>query len=128
MGQLFGIIPWDDSKDVFGNIGGGLADLGNGLSGAVTTATDWVADNTVEKLPAWDSSKGVTENISGGVKDGIDTVVKTVEDVAGGAFSTLKKYWYVPVIVGGVIIGYRLLTRPNPALIAALSKIRLPEN
>ena len=109
MTALFGFIPWDDSKGVFENIGGGIA------------------DNTVEKIPGWDDSKGVTDNIVGGVKDGVDSAVKAVQDVARGPLDALKKYWYVPVIIGGVIIGYKLLTKPNPQLMAALSKIRMPE-
>lgn len=109
MGEIFGI-PWDDSKGFWDNVGGGIA------------------DNTVEKLPAWDSSKGVTENISGGVQDGINSAVKAVQDVAGGTFSTLKKYWYVPVIIGGMFIGYKLLTgNPNAQMIRAINKLRLPE-
>lgn len=109
MGQLLGFIPWDDSKGFLDNIGGGIA------------------DNTVERIPGWDSSKGVADNVVGGVQDGINSVSQTVKGLAGDVFGTLRKYWYVPVIVGGVIIGYKLIKQPNPQLIAALSKIRMPE-
>ena len=65
-----------------------------------------IADNTVEKIPGWDSSKGVFDN------------------VAGGLWDNLKKYWYIPVIVGGVIVGYKVLTagQMNKLLTALAAK------
>lgn len=41
-------------------------------------------------------------------------ITKTVEDVAKSAYDTLTKYWYIPVIIGGVIVAY-LVLRKSPA-------------
>lgn len=59
-------------------------------------------------------------------------VQKTVSDVnesfsaagslyklASDTLNTVRKYWYVPVIIGGVIIGYKLVKRANPAALSA---------
>jgi len=108
---MMGLIPWDSSRGFWDNVAGGIA------------------DNTLAKIPGWgwDGSKGFWDNVGGGLSDNANAAAKTIQNVAGNVLNPLKKYWYVPVIVGGVIIGYKLLTRPNPAVLAALSKIRIPE-
>lgn len=52
-------------------------------------------------------------------KDTIDNVTKPICD----AFSLIKKYWYVPVIVGGVIVGWRVIsTVKTGKLLANIAK------
>ena len=64
----------------------------------------------------------MTENIAGGLNDTLDTVSKTLGGVGSSILNGLKRYWYVPVIVGGVIIGYKVLNKNQMAnLIAALA-------
>ena len=62
------------------------------------------------------------ENISKGVGDVLQNTAKIAGDVVGGitdSLNILKKYWYVPVIIGGVIVGYRLIRNNNPQALTA---------
>lgn len=62
------------------------------------------------------------ENISKGVGDIVQGAAKVTGDIFGGladSLNILKKYWYVPVIIGGVIVGYRLIKNNNPQALTA---------
>lgn len=62
------------------------------------------------------------ENISKGVGNIVQGTAKVAGDIFGGLadfVNILKKYWYVPVIVGGVIVGYRLIKNNNPQALTA---------
>ena len=106
-------MAWDSSKGFWANVGGGIA------------------DNTVEKIPGWDSSKGVFENVAGGIADntvekipGWDSSKGVFANIGGGLWDNLRKYWYIPVIIGGVFIGYKVLTagQMNKLLAAVAAK------
>lgn len=88
-------MAWDSSKGFWENVGGGIA------------------DNTVEKIPNWDSSKGFTENVTGGFNDALDTVSKTVGGVGSSILNGVKRYWYVPVIIGGAVVLVRVLKKDS---------------
>lgn len=106
MGQLLGFIPWDDSKDVWNNLAGGAQDL-------------------AEK---WTNYRIFGGNLIDGKSNPAAEVVKGVTGAVNDSLSVVKKYWYVPVIVGGVIIGYKLIKGgPNAQLIRALNNLRIPE-
>lgn len=66
-------------------------------------------------------TKQADKTITKGAYDVGTAVYKTVEDVARLGLGFLTKYWYIPVIIGGVIVGY-LLIRKNPAANAAAQK------
>lgn len=63
---------------------------------------------------SWENTQEADKQITEVVKDAGTTVYKTVEEVARNGYNFLTKYWYIPVLVGGVIVGY-LLIRKNPA-------------
>lgn len=62
--------------------------------------------------------KGAGEAISN-VSNEVYQAVSGVFGAAANGINLLVKYWYVPVIVGGVIVGYRLIKKSNPAAISA---------
>ena len=120
-------MAWDSSKGFWANIGGGIADNTveripgwDDSKGFWENTSGGIADNTVERIPGWDSSKGITANITGGVNDALTDVSKTLGGVGSSVLNGLKRYWYVPVIVGGVIVGYKVLNKNQMSnLIAA---------
>ena len=78
----------------------------------------WSQSAIPEVKQSWeDTSNAVSQTVKG-VGDFFGGVANTLT----GAFNTIKKYWYVPVVVGGVIIGYKLLnTSQTSKMIAALA-------
>lgn len=78
----------------------------------------WSQSAIPEVKQSWeDTSNAVSQTVKG-VGDFFGGVANTVN----GAINAVKKYWYVPVIVGGVIIGYKLLnTSQTSKMIAALA-------
>ena len=86
-------MAWDSSKGFWANVGGGLA------------------DNTVEKIPGWDSSKGVTANITGGANDVFKGAVQTISGVGSSLTNGLKRYWYIPVLIGGAVVLVKVLKK-----------------
>lgn len=82
------------------------------IAGAITSALGW--RNTETSPTSWETVKKTDETLTETVKDVGTTVYKTVEDVARNGYNLVTKYWYIPVIVGGLLVGY-LLIRKNPA-------------
>lgn len=39
----------------------------------------------------------------------IGNTVSNVGNTVSNGVNTIKRYWYVPVIIGGVLVGYKLL-------------------
>ena len=100
-------MAWDSSKGFWANVGGGIA------------------DNTVERIPGWDESKGVTENIVGGTKDVLTEAAKTVSGVGTSLLNGVKRYWYVPVIIGGAVVLVKVLKKDQAQdIIRALAASR----
>lgn len=67
------------------------------------------------------SYEDVSNVVSGTVK-GVGDFFGGVANTVNGAINAVKKYWYVPVIIGGVVIGYKLLnTSQSTKLLAALA-------
>ena len=51
-------------------------------------------------------------------------ITKTLEGAVKATYNALTKYWYIPVIIGGVFIGYKVLTagQMNKLLAALIAK------
>ena len=125
-------MAWDSSKGFWANVGGGIADnTVERIPGWDESKGFWentaggIADNTVERIPGWDESKGVTENIVGGTKDVLTEAAKTVSGVGTSLLNGVKRYWYVPVIIGGAVVLVKVLKKDQAQdIIRALAASR----
>lgn len=62
------------------------------------------------------------QKTAGDINNAIQGVTKTTGQFFGivsDGVNLIRKYWYVPVIIGGVIVGYRLVKNANPAQLSA---------
>ena len=125
-------MAWDSSKGFWANIGGGIADNTvekipnwDSSKGFWENTAGGIADNTVEKIPNWDSSKGVTENITGGAQDVFKDAAKTLSGVGTSLLDGVKRYWYLPVIIGGAVVLVKVLKKDQTQeLLRALAASR----
>ncbi len=125
-------MAWDSSKGFWANVGGGIADnTVEKIPGWDSSKGFWdnvgggIADNTVEKIPGWDSSKGVTANITGGASDVFKGAVQTVSGVGSALTNGLKRYWYIPVLIGGAVVLVKVLKKDQAKeLVRALAAKR----
>lgn len=65
----------------------------------------WSQSPIPEVKQSWEDASNV---VSGTVK-GVGDFFGGVSNTINGAINAVKKYWYVPIIIGGVIVGYKLL-------------------
>lgn len=77
------------------------------------TAIDVWRDYT----PAGILYKKYVEPTTNDVWNNTANTVNTVKNTVSDGVDLIKKYWYVPVIVGGVILGTRVLGTVNTARI-----------
>lgn len=60
----------------------------------------------------------------GAVSNVVNAPVKAVESVANvsNTVSSIRKYWYVPIIIGGVIVGYTLIKKSPAGMAGAIAR------
>ena len=103
----------------------GFSDLTSGNIGGVWRGLGEFSRDYLQPggIPQWNVATGEVETPEGtpsytppsitlakeGLKNAPAFIAQTLSGVARAVSDTLKKYWYVPVIVGGVLVGYWII-------------------
>lgn len=90
---------------LFDNLSGTVNGFINGSNNAIAGFVGGASD-------AWN-------NVTSGVRNAVTVPVAAFEGLrkSSNFLALLKKYWFIPAIVGGVIVGYTILEKSPAAMI-----------